>query len=189
MTHQITVADGLWELPGPHINRTPAILKGTTMTYKDEIEAIVGASVKIHYQRIESFMSKTQEEGHWAIICPTAEPMEKRLIATFSLVCMPGCCGIAIATGAKVYGDYQRRGLGTLLNKMRQAMAYRLGYSVLMCTDRVANTPQQAILQKNKWTRVWAFINYRTTNEVSVDMIDLGPNNSDALGFAMYGDK
>lgn len=93
--------------------------------------------------------------------------------AHFTLASFPGCCGICISTEANVYGAHRRKGLGTLLNKIRIDWARALGYGILMCTDISKNEYQRKILAKNGWTDIHDFVNPRTSNQVIVSVINL----------------
>ena len=131
------------------------------MTYRQQIATMFSVDAKFVMLRkhpAESYMSKTQEEGVYAL------QIGAGYAAGFTLVCMPGCCGILISTGCFVNPGYQRRGLGTLLNNMRKQMAWEMGYTLLMCTDVVDNTPQQKIL--SDWTKITSFDNRRTGNHI-----------------------
>jgi GNAT superfamily N-acetyltransferase len=55
-------------------------------------------------------------------------------LPTSKLTTMPGCCGIVISTNAYVYPDYRGKGLGHLLNRMRQQIAYEWGYGLIFAT-------------------------------------------------------
>jgi len=150
------------------------------MTYLEQIGALFNTrDVTITRARIESYMCKVNEEGKWVVTIGTTPA------ATFTLVCMPGCCGIAISTACTVATPFRGKGLGTLLNRMRMQMAYELGYSVMLCTDVMNNTPQQLILRKNKWMRLLQFDNRRTYNSISLDWVPLS-DTEQKLGFDVY---
>jgi hypothetical protein len=157
------------------------------MTYFEQIQALVGGPIHIHKLNIESYMSKTPEEGKWVIVnvAPGLTSTE-RLVAQWTLVAMPGCCGIVISTACKTYERYQHRGLGTLLNQMRIQMAYELGYSLILSTDVTTNVPQERILQKMQWRKLTVFKNRRTDNAVSLND-HYTMNTGVDLGFNMKG--
>lgn len=137
-------------------------------TYLDMIAEKLGAAelpITLTYTGIESYMCRPKEEGRFFLSTRTAT------IAEFTLVCMPGCCGIVISTRVKVDIRYRNKGIGTLLNQMRIQMAHDAGYGVIMCTDVIHNEPQQAILKKNNWWRAFMFPNPRTSNVVALDFI------------------
>jgi hypothetical protein len=94
-------------------------------------------------------------------------------LTQFTLVPMPGCCGIVVSTHASVNSMYKNRGIGTEMNKFRQEIALLYGYTVMMCTDVETNHPQQRILYKNGWQRLYSFRNKRTGNDVAIHAIQL----------------
>lgn len=147
------------------------------MTYRNQIMTMFNATlVGLTKRPVESYMSKTQEEGVYILW------INAHIAAGFTLVCMPGCCGIVISTNCYVVQHYQCKGLGTLLNTMRKQIAWEMGYTVLMCTDVVDNAPQQRILSKNGWQSVFGFINRRSGNTVHADTFEL-EDTGIALGF------
>lgn len=98
---------------------------------------------------------------------------KRPLISIFDLIMMPGCCGIIISTGAFVYPPYRGKGVGTILNHFRKAIAAAMGFGVMLCTDVLQNEAQQKILEKNGWDQIYAFINPRTDNVVGIHVIQL----------------
>lgn len=89
-------------------------------------------------------------------------------IAKFRLQQLPGCCGVLVSYHANVKLAWRCKGLGTILNKMRQQIAWNKGYTLLLCTDVMENDPQQKILERNGWVPVTEFKNRRTDNEVGL---------------------
>lgn len=98
---------------------------------------------------------------------------DKGVIASFKLYPMINCCGIAVSTQAHVVEFWRNKGLGTVLNQVRQDIARADGYSLLLCTDVGSNTYQRKILAHNGWRDLTSFINRRTKNEVFVSAINL----------------
>lgn len=147
------------------------------MSYRDQISAMFNdAKVTLKKRPAESYMSKTDQEGEYLV------KIANWTAAGFTLVCMPGCCGVVISTNCYVNPNWREHGLGTLLNNMRKQMAYEMGYTLLLCTDVTKNIPQQKILNTNGWTKLLEFNNRRTGNTVSLDMIILRDTGI-ALGF------
>lgn len=95
------------------------------------------------------------------------------VVAGFELYPMIGCCGIAVSTHAFVNPSYRRKGIGTVLNLMRQELAVADGFSILLCTDVVDNEAQQKILNATGWKRAFSFLNRRTGNTVSLHYVTL----------------
>lgn len=104
-------------------------------------------------------------------------------IASFSMKEAPGCCGLIFSFHSNVTQMYRGRGIGTILNQMRQKIAYELGYSAIICTDIESNESQLRILKSQDWAKVFAFVNRRTSNEVGVHMKAL---SADATPFGQY---
>ena len=98
--------------------------------------------------------------------------VNKIVVARFKLVEMPGCCGVVISTAAFTDPDYQKRGIGTSLNKFRIAIARAVGYSTMMCTA-VDDGITEKILNKNHWIKTGTFVNKRTNNSISMYTIPL----------------
>jgi GNAT superfamily N-acetyltransferase len=147
-------------------------------TYKEKIESIVGFPVILRGLSVDTIKSKggmyqIQKEGEIGL---------HGIVTRFSLIPMPGCCGIIISTGVYVYPDFRGKGLGTLLNNMRIQMAQDLGYGLIICTDVDSNKPQKRILSKNGWNLVDNFINPRTNHSVNFHTFHVQPTDR-TLGF------
>lgn len=95
------------------------------------------------------------------------------ILAHFHLSQLVWCCGICVSTGAYVYEEYRNKGLGSLLNELRQHIATELGYGLLLCTDKLSNTAQRKVLAKNNWQDVYTFTNPRTGNELVISVKEL----------------
>ena len=95
------------------------------------------------------------------------------MYAKFSLMPMPGCCGICISTNAEVDSSLRNKGLGKVLHRLRISLAQECGYSFLICTDITSNIPQTKILSKYNWEELLKFKNTRTGNEVAMHALSL----------------
>ena len=60
----------------------------------------------------------------------------------------------------------QRRGIGTILNQLRQDMARLMGYTILVVTDKEVSQFNRSILDKLGYVDVFRFKNRRTDNNV-----------------------
>jgi len=90
-------------------------------------------------------------------------------VSNFRLLEFPGCCGIALSTGAYVFPEFRERGIGTLLNMLRIEIARAHGYTVMVCTANDADDGlMDRLLLKNWWEEAFSFINKRTNNKVSM---------------------
>lgn len=125
------------------------------MTFLEQIEQIVGNPVEL-----------VRDEGNYAVVLRDVRPSHS--VAWFQLDQLQGCCGVLVSYHAAIGLRYRGKGLGYLLNKMRQQIAWNRGYTVLICTDVLHNEPQQKILERNGWTKLTAFENRRTGNDVGL---------------------
>ncbi len=125
-------------------------------TYLNLISQIVGEEVKIQ-----------QSSACSDIKCGNIN------VATFHLQQLQGCCGVCVSYHSSVNSKFRNKGLGTLLNKMRQQIAWDNGYTVLLCTDVESNQAQQKILTTNGWEKLMTFTNRRTRNKVCIHTIQL----------------
>ena len=94
-------------------------------------------------------------------------------ISNFTLIQLPGCCGVCVSTRCWVKETYRNKGLNTLLNNFRMEIAKYLGYTVLLCTDKEDNKAQKRVLEKNNWKQIDQFKNKRTGNIVNIHTIHL----------------
>jgi predicted GNAT family acetyltransferase len=94
-------------------------------------------------------------------------------IAEFYLARLDGCCGVCVSYHTNVDSRYRKKGLGLLLNKIKQQIAYKYRYAILLCTDVETNTPQQKILTKTNWQKMFEFVNKKTANTVGLHMLTL----------------
>ena len=99
--------------------------------------------------------------------------VEGVVISRFELAQMLGCCGICISTGTYVHPEFRGKGINSLLNNFRIAIAKDLGYGLLMCTDLKSNIPQMKTLDKNGWKHIHEFENPRTGNILNVTIKEL----------------
>jgi len=86
-------------------------------------------------------------------------------VSTFRLLQFPGCCGVALSTGAHVFPKFRKKGIGTLLNKLRIEIARANGYTLLVCTA-VDDGITSKILLRNGWAETIGFTNKRTKNHI-----------------------
>ena len=95
------------------------------------------------------------------------------LVAQGCLAPFPGCCGIAISTGALVEYPWRGKGVGTIMSAIRVEIAKAHGFGLLVCTDVAQNASQRRILQKAGWEDLTSFENPNTGNTVFVNAINL----------------
>lgn len=102
------------------------------------------------------------------------------IIAQCKLNQLPGCCGVLVSNGAHV-NTLRGRGIGTAMARLRLDIAKMFGYTTLLCTDVMDNTPQRKILTKLGYTDLFKFKNRRTNNTVAISAINLTQPPSNAL--------
>lgn len=83
----------------------------------------------------------------------------------------PGNYEIAVSTHAWVTEDQRGKGLGTFLNKVREAMAKANNYKIMMATVRWDNHAEIKILTKNGWKQTFTFEG--PTGEIGVWMKEI----------------
>jgi hypothetical protein len=97
----------------------------------------------------------------------------REIVADFKLSELPGCCGVCVSFFAHVFPDFRGKGIGTMLNRLRIAIAKEAKYGLLICTDVDNNIPQNKILAKNGWELAANFINPKTKHCVNLHYIKL----------------
>lgn len=91
----------------------------------------------------------------------------------FKMSEFPGCCGIMVSFNTTISTPYRGKGLGTELNKFKQSIARKRGYTLLMCAVTAANAIQRKILENGGWDDIHSFTNDRTSNLITVSCINL----------------
>lgn len=136
--------------------------------FKKEIEVIVGEEVTITYK--ENY----PPNGTVAMECFTAtfqvESVSK-FVSFFSISGLPGCCGVCVSHGVHV--AIRNKGIGSILNRFRKALAKDAQFGLMICTDWATNVPQNKIMQKNGWLRAVEFVNPKTKNKLNLHYVDL----------------
>ena len=92
-------------------------------------------------------------------------------IASFELHPMINCCGVCVSSRAWVHPNFRGRGLNTILNQARIDIARANDYSVLLCTDNIANAPETKTLLKNGWYEIFRFVNRRTNHTLAIQVV------------------
>lgn len=99
------------------------------------------------------------------------------VIAYFSMMQMPNCCGICISYGAHVYRKYRGIGVGRALNWFRIQLAKEGRYTILMCADVRWNIAQRRTMIRNGWVDMFSFRNRNTSNTIKISYIKLYNRN------------
>lgn len=95
------------------------------------------------------------------------------IIAFFTLRRLDGCCGIIVSANSVISEGYRNKGIGTILHKFRIYYAKKMGYTLMLCTDKVKNIPQLNILNNHGWEHLKTFKNIRTFNTLNLSVLDL----------------
>lgn len=96
-----------------------------------------------------------------------------RFVSTWRLYQMPHCCAYIVSCNVQIREEFRNKGVGSVLNKLRQEIGKLLGYTSMLCTDIEQNTAQRKLLKKNGWTDIHEIVNKRTKNKVYLSVIDL----------------
>lgn len=124
--------------------------------YKKELEKKVGAPIQIN--RGETDVSIRFLAPNYNTITFKIELSDySDIVATFTLTTFPSSRKYCVSHNAVVYSTYTRKGIGTLLNKMRIDIAKQMRFLTLLCTYSVSNIPQKKILEKNGWRDIHIF--------------------------------
>lgn len=83
----------------------------------------------------------------------------------------PGNGLIVVSNNAFIQPTKRGLGLGSAQHQQRLATAKRLGYTYMLCTVRIDNTPERRILYKNGWKLL--------------QQLDLSPDGSELWGKAL----
>lgn len=139
--------------------------------FRDEINTILGHS-NWRMDREGGFPA-----GHYTLHLTDTQ---KSRVAHFEIAAFPGCCGIAISTGAWVGEDFRGKGIGKILAKLRVELARTAGYGMILCTDVESNVPQRRLLAANGWTDIAGFNNPKTGNNVFITAVVLNERREGA---------
>lgn len=141
------------------------------MTYIQQIEKITGLTgVKIvpYHSQVHVYNDKGLAVTQKKTTSRLQIVVGDKEIAHFHLCQVPGCCGMCMSFHTSVAGTYLNKGLGRVLMKLKEQIAFNAGYTLMLATDATRNVAQMKIFDGAKWTRKDLFTNKRTRNEVGV---------------------
>lgn len=158
------------------------VIQGNTLSITQAVQAAV-ASLRDSFREvlgsepIVEASSTDNRSGDFTIATYGAGKYAQ--VSRFSLRELPGCCGILVFYHASVATDFQNKGLGSLLLRVREEAARKAGYSVAMATVLKDNKTETKILADAGWKQLVfpvpntkntvesaSFKNRRTGNEV-----------------------
>lgn len=168
-------------LPFLRFENVPDSMQGVFEEFSPEIAASLGvADIDLSLQKVDAPHDHKYTSGSWYLRMRPGKDTPSwykhtayEPIASWRLDMLPGCCGVCVSNGVGVRSRFQRKGLGTILSRLRARMAGVDGYGLLLCTDLLSNTAQRRILTKNGWRDIHTFVNPRTTNDIAISVLNL----------------
>ena len=122
---------------------------------------------------VDEISSLTYEKSNdWSLGEYTVKVNDKR-VAEWELYEMHHCCAIMVSCKAYVEKEFRNKGIGTILNNLRQDLGRHLGYSMILCTDIEQNVYQRKLLKTNGWQDIHSVVNKRTKNRVYISVINI----------------
>jgi hypothetical protein len=94
-------------------------------------------------------------------------------ISQLKLVELPGCCGVAVSTGLSVSHEYTNKGIGNLMQQIRDYVARRLNYGKIIATVVVGNKSEEHLLKKFGFVSTPEFTNPKTGHRIRLWEKDL----------------
>ncbi len=91
----------------------------------------------------------------------------------FSLDQLQGCCGAAVFFHSFIMPEHTNKGIGQSFVKLAKCICKDKDFSVMMCTDRIDNSPQVNIMNKLEFISHLIFKNRKTNNFVELRSTDL----------------
>ena len=76
---------------------------------------------------------------------------EGQNIGHFSIEPFPGNGSVCISTDSFIVPWMRRKGYGTQMDEKRVSEALQMGYTYMLCTVRLDNKAEQALLKKRGW--------------------------------------
>ena len=103
---------------------------------------------------------------------PVVSANSKQTLAGFYLEPLPGCCGVVVSTGSWIIPEY-RGSFGKLFHTLKETVARKLGYSLMLATTELRNLPEVIGASNAKWKHIHTFRNQRTSHDLSLMIKDL----------------
>ena len=98
------------------------------------------------------------------VVLWTRPPIGPLVGAGFRLSSLPGCCGVLVSHESYVTQALQRRGLGLLMQEMKEFIAREYRVGKMIATVLQGNKAEETLLLKTGWRPGVAFRNRRTDN-------------------------
>jgi GNAT superfamily N-acetyltransferase len=88
-------------------------------------------------------------------VCPTCQTssMTSKVstVASFRLQALPSCCGVLVSYDSFVAPEWRRRGLGRLMQDMKEFLARQMGVGKLIATVIQGNLAEEKLLTFTGW--------------------------------------
>ncbi len=94
-------------------------------------------------------------------------------VAVFSLLPLPGCCGVVVSHHTETVARLRNKGLGDAFLRVRIRAARALNYGAMLATVLKTNRAEQALLGRNGWVLTGELRNPKTGNLVEVHFLNL----------------
>ncbi len=85
---------------------------------------------------------------------------------SFKMSDLPGCCGILVSFNTAIAATARGKGLGHALQVLKEHIARRLYYGLMLATIVASNEPEKRVLQDSGWGQIDEFINPKTGHKV-----------------------
>lgn len=102
--------------------------------------------------------------GDYSVWAMTSSPNSWYPVAKFGMLPLPGCRAICVFHHVETEPMLQHRGIGTELLRIRMVAAKEIGYKQAVCTVRIGNLIENAILARAGFrTTSWLYSNKDNT--------------------------
>src|SRR5206468_2279986 len=84
----------------------------------------------------------------------------------FQMQQLPGCCGVIVSFHQFICEALRNKGLGKRLQALKEAIARKLKFGLMLCTVTADNEAQVKVLTATGWKEIDNFINPHTQHKV-----------------------
>ena len=111
----------------------------------------------------EEYIGKGLSRETLFYIYNTENPMIAS-IGRFTFAPMPGCCGIVVSCFTWLHENHRRSSWSPMFRELKEEVAKRLGYSMMIATTQMDNIPAVQNMLKSKYHICRTFNNKRTNH-------------------------
>lgn len=127
--------------------------------FKKPLQDIMGDGATPHLSVWEDVAKNSIEIQFWVVQNGLSR-------VRFNLTRMPGCCGILVSHGTYVMPEWQNKGLGSLMQIMKEWIARKRLVGKMIATTIEQNEPQNHLMEKFNWKKTDLFVNPKTSNRI-----------------------